>query len=313
MQAFRSTRSDHSPNAAATPCPLCGGVRSRSFPIYYDFNHTRFSGNQCHSCGFVFLAPRPTTQDLELMYGEDYFTGSDADHGAHSATDYETAALLGSVKFPEILGWIQRYKRSGTFFEIGCGMGFFLDFARGQGFTVSGIEYSAFATQKARERFHLNVQVGSPDTMTIVPDAYDVVFLGDVLEHMVHPLQELERIRGMIRSGGIVAVEVPSQFNAIVGRLAISLYRMTGKRRFMRLPPYHVNEFTPKTIRKMLERAGFVEVRVIERVKPPDRITLRGSLLDRMAKKSLQYPNYWITRSLGMLGDRILAIGVKRD
>jgi SAM-dependent methyltransferase len=297
--------------SAATPCPLCQSSRSRPFPIFYEFNHTRFSGTECRDCGFIYLAPRPTPRDLELMYSEEYFTAEDADHGAHSATDYETAAREGSVKFPEILGWIQKYKHTGEFFEIGCGMGFFLDFARQQGFTVSGLEYSDFAARMARDRFHLDVRQGSPDTMSPVRDAYDVVFLGDVLEHMVEPRRELERIRTMLRPGGIVAAEVPAQFNAIVGRLAIALYRTTGKKRFMRLPPYHVNEFRPLTIRKMLEAAGFRDIRVIERVKPPDRITLRGSLLDKAAKKSLQYPNYWITRSLKVLGDRILAIGSK--
>jgi SAM-dependent methyltransferase len=245
------------------------------------------------------------------MYSEDYFTGSDADHGAHSTTDYETAAIEGSVKFPEILGWIQKYKSRGDFFEIGCGMGYFLDYARRQGFTVSGLEYSEFAAAKAREEFHLDVRCGSLDTIAPLPEAYDVVFLGDVLEHMVDPLRELGRIRELIRPGGIVAIEVPSQFNAIVGRLAVATYRLAGKQRDMRLPPYHVNEFTPSTIRKMLTAAGFENVRVIERVKPTDRITLRGNALEKLAKKSLQYPNFWITRSLKILGDRILAIGVK--
>jgi hypothetical protein len=35
---------------------------------------------------------------------------TDTDVGAHSSKNYETAAQQGSVKFPEILGWLQKYR-----------------------------------------------------------------------------------------------------------------------------------------------------------------------------------------------------------
>ena len=189
-------------------------------------------------------------------------------------------------------------------------MGYFLDYVRGEGYRVSGLEYSAFGTEAARTRFGLDVRQGSLDTARLAEGAYDVVFLGDVLEHMVNPLEELRRIRRLLKPGGVVAAEVPAQFNAIVGRGAVVLYRLTGHERRMGLPPYHVNEFTPRTIRRLLTAAGYAPVQVVERIKPPSRITLRGSLLDRTAKRLLQYPNYWVTRTFHVLGDRLLAIGV---
>jgi len=292
-------------------CPLCKSIEQSDFPIYYTFNSHSFNGKQCRSCGFIFLSPRPTVEELNMMYAEDYFTGDDSEHGAHSSTDYETAAIKGSVKFPEILGWIKRYHPTGDFFEIGCGMGYFLKFARDNGFRVSGVEFSTFGTKAAQEKFGLNVQQGSLDTVAIPANSFDVVFLGDVLEHMVDPIKELERIRVLLRPNGIVAAEVPSSFNSMVGRAATLVYNMQGKKRFMKLPPYHVNEFTPSTIRKALEVAGYTNNRIVQRVKKPSTITLRGSMFDRFAKKTTQYPNYWITKSLGIFGDRILAIGVK--
>lgn len=295
---------------AAVPCPLCGGSRARAFPIRYDFNGHVFRGRQCRDCEFIFVAPRPTPAELDLMYSEEYFTADSADQGAHSATDYETAAIQGSVKFPEILGAIRRFRPDGDFFEIGCGMGYFLDYARRQGYRVSGLEYSAFGTEAARTKFGLDVRQGSLATIRPPAGSCDVVFLGDVLEHMVDPLDELTRIRPLLKPGGVVAAEVPAQFNAIVGRGAVALYRLLGHERRMGLPPYHVNEFTPRTIRRLFARAGYAPVEVTQRIKPPSRITLRGNLLDRTAKRLLQYPNYWATRAFHVLGDRLLAIGV---
>lgn len=304
-------RADAPAESEAARCPLCEASATRPFPIRYSFHGRTYRGHECRDCGFIFVAPRPSPAELDLMYGEEYFTAEGADAGAHSATDYETAAIAGSVKFPEILGWIRRYRPEGDFLEIGCGMGYFLDFARRHGYRVSGIEYSEFGTAAARRKFNLDVQRGSLDTVKLDPNAYDVVFLGDVLEHMVEPLGELRRIRALLKPGGVVAIEVPAQFNALVGRGAVTLYRWLGREREMGLPPYHLNEFRPRTLRRMLAAAGYDPIRVVERIKPPGTITLRGSRFDRLAKRWLQYPNYWLTRTLHRLGDRLFAIGVR--
>ncbi len=292
-------------------CPLCGKSDSRAFPIYYLLKDKRFNGRKCRSCGFIFIDPRPTEGDLQLMYSDEYFLFDGAEFGAHSSTDYETAAIRGSVKFPAILGAIKSFKPTGKFFEIGCGMGYFLNYARENGYETSGIEYAALGTEACRKKFGLDVQQSSFEAWEGAPDTYDVIFMGDVLEHLVDPLGMLKKAHSMLKPGGVVAAEVPSMFNAIVGRAAVLGMNLLGQERKMPMPPYHINEFTPGTLRRMLSTAGYPRVKIIQRVKAPSTITLRGSLFDKAVKKSLQYPNYLITKSIGALGDRLLGIGVK--
>ncbi|MEK6756854.1 MAG: class I SAM-dependent methyltransferase [Bacteroidota bacterium] len=292
-------------------CPLCKHDRSRNFPIYYEFNQKRFQARQCSACAFVFIDPRPAADELKLLYSDEYFLHDGADFGAHSPTDYETAAMKGSVKFPEILGWIKKFKPSGEFFEVGCGMGYFLDYARNEGYTVSGIEYAELGAQSCREKFGLDVIRSSFEDFPAQPDRFDVVFMGDVLEHFIQPLEMLKKAHTMLRQSGIVAVEVPSMFNSITGRLAVAGFRLLGMQKSMPMPPYHVNEFTPKSLRAIIEKAGFKQAVIVQRVKPPPSMTLRGSILEKVIKKTLQYPNYMITKSLGVFGDRLLGIGIK--
>lgn len=292
-------------------CPLCGKADSKSFPIYYIFKDKRFDARECKSCKFIFIDPRPTDDDLQLMYSDEYFLFDGADFGAHSSTDYETAAIRGSVKFPIILGAIKKFKPAGKFFEVGCGMGYFLNYVKSSGYEVSGIEYAALGAEASRTKFSLDVQQSSFEAWNVVPETYDVVFLGDVLEHLIDPLSMLRKAQAMLKPGGVVAVEVPSTFNAIVGRLAVAEMRLLGKERKMPMPPYHVNEFTPGTLRKILSNAGYAQISILQRVKAPSTITLRGSMFDRVVKKTLQYPNYLVTKSMGIFGDRLLGIGVK--
>lgn len=294
-----------------TNCPLCHQTDERDFPIFYEFDQKRFHARQCLHCSFVYLDPRLTTEELKLLYSDEYFLHDGADFGAHSPSDYETAAIKGSVKFPEILRSIQRYKSSGEFFEIGCGMGYFLNFARKNGYHVSGIEYAELGVQTCRTKFGLDVQRGSFEDLPAQAEHYDVIFMGDVLEHLVQPLDMVRKSYAMLRPSGVLAMEVPSMFNSLAGRLAVTGMRMLGTKKKMGMPPYHVNEFTPKTLRAIIERAGFKHCAIVQRIKPPSAITLRGSFLERTAKKTLHYPNYMFTKSLGIFGDRLLGIGMK--
>jgi 2-polyprenyl-3-methyl-5-hydroxy-6-metoxy-1,4-benzoquinol methylase len=279
--------------------------------MYYEFNTRKYQAKECSECSFVFLDPRLTADELRLLYSDEYFLHDGADFGAHSASDYETAAIKGSVKFPEILGWIRRFKPSGEFFEIGCGMGYFLEYARKQGYSVSGIEYAELGVRTAREKFGLDVRRGSFEELAPEQGKYDVIFMGDVLEHLIQPLEMLTKAHSMLRASGVVALEVPSMFNSLTGRFATVGMRLLRTKKKMTLPPYHVNEFTPKTLRTIMERAGFRETVIIQRIKPPSAITLRGSAFEKSVKKILQYPNYGLTKSLGVFGDRLLGIGIK--
>jgi 2-polyprenyl-3-methyl-5-hydroxy-6-metoxy-1,4-benzoquinol methylase len=294
-----------------TTCPLCNQNVSREFPIYYEFNRSRYQAKQCSHCSFIFVDPRLTPEELKLLYSDEYFLHEGADMGAHAASNYETAAIQGSVKFPEILGWIQRFKPSGEFFEVGCGMGYFLHYAREHGYRVSGIEYAELGVRACREKFGLHVDRGSFEELPRQADKYDVIFMGDVLEHLMQPREMLDKARTMLRDSGVIAVEVPSMFNSLAGRLATLSYRLLRTKKKMGLPPYHVNEFTPKTLRSMLGLAGFSQTVIVQRIKSPSRVTLRGSFFEKAVKKSLHYPNFALTRSLGVLGDRLLGIGIK--
>jgi 2-polyprenyl-3-methyl-5-hydroxy-6-metoxy-1,4-benzoquinol methylase len=295
-----------------TTCSLCQKDVSRDFPIFYEFHQKRYQAKQCPRCSFIFLDPRLTAEELRLLYSDEYFLHDGADFGAHSATDYETAAIKGSVKFPEILGWIRRFKPSGDFFEIGCGMGYFLDYACQQGYSVSGIEYAELGARTCRDKFGLDVTRSSIEELSAPSRRYDIIFMGDVLEHLVRPLEMLAKTRAMLKPSGIVALEIPSMFNTLTGRAAVAAYRVLNIRKKMALPPYHVNEFTPKTLRLIILQAGFKDAVIIQRIKPPSMITLRGSLFEKTVKKLLHYPNYALTKSLGVFGDRLLGIGINQ-
>src|SRR5207245_96199 len=113
---------------------------------------------------------------------------------------------------------IERLRRAGALrvstpprlFDIGCGMGFFLDLMRREGWETMGVEPAPNAARHARERLGLDVVEGTIETAR-VDGPFDVVTLWYVLEHVPNPVEILDRAAALLRPGGLLIVRVPNQ------------------------------------------------------------------------------------------------------
>jgi SAM-dependent methyltransferase len=203
-------------------------------------------------------------------------------------------------------------KPGGRFLEIGCAGGAFLNAARARGYDVSGVEFSRDAAQFARERFKLDVVTGDVVDARLEPASFDVVFMGDVIEHLPQPVETMKEIHRIMVTGGLLVIECPSQTHTIFSRLGFFLYSAVGMKAVVALPPYHLFEYRPPSIRFLLRVCGFNVLRVTESMIPPGRVTLRGPLMQRIGKRVAQYPNYVITKLSGVFGDRLEVFALKR-
>ncbi|MFZ1824280.1 MAG: hypothetical protein WAU21_01680, partial [Chitinophagales bacterium] len=65
-------------------CEICNQEKFHDLPFFYLWNNKKFQLVQCNNCKLITLDPKPTSQELELLYAEDYF-----DHGAHGLDAYQ--------------------------------------------------------------------------------------------------------------------------------------------------------------------------------------------------------------------------------
>jgi hypothetical protein len=91
-------------------------------------------------------------------------------------------------------------------------------------------------------------------------------------------------------------------------RLGFAAYKALGRQRRMDIPPYHLYEFTPNTIRKMLAKNGFSVVDLLNPVKAPANIRLGGNVVEQATKLGTQYPTYWLNKLTGRFGDRMFVV-----
>jgi O-antigen biosynthesis protein len=145
--------------------------------------------------------------------------------------------------------------------EVGCSTGYFTKILAERGCSVVGIEIDCDAARKA-EKWADRVIVGNIDEGDVwdevKDESFDVVVLGDVLEHLRDPLGSLRQAARKLKPSGSVVTSLP---NVAHGDVRIGLmqgqfrYRTTGL-----LDRTHLRFFTLESIRDLLTQAGLVVV-----------------------------------------------------
>jgi 2-polyprenyl-3-methyl-5-hydroxy-6-metoxy-1,4-benzoquinol methylase len=145
--------------------------------------------------------------------------------------------------------------------EVGCSSGYLTKVMTERGCNVVGIELDPEAAEVA-EQWAERVVVGNideGDVWNYVKDeAFDVVVLGDVLEHLRDPLASLRQAVRKLKPTGFVVTSLP---NIAHGDVRIAL--LQGKFRYSEtglLDRTHVQFFTLETAHELLSKAGLVVV-----------------------------------------------------
>lgn len=238
-------------------CNLCGLDKTRLITIQSGYKVV-----QCTDCGLVYVNPRPSPDMLMKLYN-DY-------HQMGGKDEYSWARLMEG-NFKEVSVFLNNlfYER-GNLLDIGCAYGHFIEMMKGHGWSVTGIDPSSETITSAREK-------GLQVFQTIFEDAafhgasFDAVTAFYVLEHLHDPLFALKKIFNMLKPGGIVVLRIPHT-TPIVRFLAFF-----GVKNNLYDPPYHLYDFSPKTVRLLLEKAGFSLISVM-----PGRPTISKRYAERL-------------------------------
>jgi SAM-dependent methyltransferase len=223
------------------PCPGCRA--SGSTPVFRGREVRGFRIERCRTCGLAFAVPRPTPAALEAFYSAEYFQGG-IRYGDYEHLPEMNARRMWTV-LPHVLPDLPA---TGRLLDVGCATGGFLAEAQSAGWAVLGTELSVHAASVARQRNGVAVHVGllpSQDAGT-----FDLITLWHVVEHLVDPLECLTGLRPHLAPGGRLFIELPNW---------MSVGRLVRRDRWGQLtPPEHINFFTPRSLRRLAERAGLV-------------------------------------------------------
>lgn len=290
-----------------THCLACGADKLQRLPMRYTWRGHEFPAGECARCGMRSLTVQPVGETLAGMYSAEYFEvdfrcgRADANSFDESAWRAENAGLLEQF---------ERYRGGGRLLEIGCASGWLLKHAAERGWHVTGVEYSAEAAAHARS-LGVTVHVGGLEDAKLAPGEFDLVYMGDVLEHVPDCRDTAERVAELLASGGHFFVRGPITTNTLARQLALRVYGLLGRDLVLDEPPYHLWEFTPSSLRRLMQKVGLEVVELRESKIAPGSARGRKRGLQRAVMAALDGLNVPLTNALNAWGDRVVLVARK--
>lgn len=225
-------------------CLFCGNT-GRSASPFEDtvFNNKTFSYNKCPECGLVYVHPLPVAADFDAMYPVSY--------QGHIYTN-------PSGCYDWLFHKIADTGQHSTLLDYGCGNSKFVTEALSKGFSVTGVEYNPDLVEVLKEKNKSARYITITDFYK-EESRYDVIFLGNVLEHLIDPLERLEAFKHRLTAGGIIVLEGPVENNFTLAgafRKAIfSLRKWLGRK--VAHAPRHIFYSNYQNQLSVFEKAGY--------------------------------------------------------
>lgn len=227
-------------------CIICG--HGKSEPLFnsksFIFPSEIFSLVKCVNCGFVFLNPRPTIEEIGKYY-QNYHLHIDT-----SRLNWFVKQIL----LNETIGHT-RYKtasKNNKFLEIGFGDGLFLEYMKKKKWDVYGIEIGDDCIERMKNIGIENVYNGDIFSSSFDDEKFDLVRMNHTLEHMHDPLKVLMEVKRILKKGGKLIIAVPN-FNGGCHKLfkqyAYSLHL-----------PFHLYFFSLSTLESLINKIGGLKI-----------------------------------------------------
>lgn len=267
-------------------CPSCRTKTNTSVYRRKDDNGNWsdiWSLYKCHSCNSIYLSPRPDIKSLPKAY-QNYYT--------HSVSENHQDLLNSSLKNRLINGYLnERFtmKRENSYklgfwlfkilrplqmkldiygrnipkslcnsekkiLDIGCGNGDFLQRSKEMGLQAYGLETDPVAV-KNLEKIGIHTHLGDLSSANFTNKTFDYITLNHVIEHVENPEQLLTSIKHILKEDGTIWLALPNP-NA----LSIIFFKQAWKGFH---PPFHLFIPSQNILKKMLEDAGFIDIKFI--------------------------------------------------
>ena len=248
------------PKACFSPCILCGRDAPQPLVVRNGYPVVR-----CGGCGLVYVHPKPPEEDLPGLYG-----GYHARDGGKEAS---WNRLMGEI-FREAAGHLDASRNGSApprLLDVGCGYGGFVSQMRDRGWDAEGVDPSPVTVAAATAR-GIPVRLGTLETFPRSGVAYRAITMFYVLEHLHDPMSALRKVFALLEPGGVLLLRVPDTTPIV------RLLSPFGVGEGLYDPPFHLFDFPPRVLARMLAGAGFEKIRMF-----PGRNTIPPRIVPRLA------------------------------
>ena len=149
-----------------------------------------------------------------------------------------------------LLKLLDPQKNGKRLLDVGCGNGFLSQLLAAKGFTVTGIEHPLGFDENPPAVIH---DLEQP--LPALPGPFDVIVIGDVLEHLRRPQELLEQLRPHLAPGGQIVASLPNSGN-LYFRLQILMGNFPEDEKGL-FDRTHLHFWMLANWRRLFERSGY--------------------------------------------------------
>jgi len=189
-------------------CPVCGSGKISHYLEVKDYflSQENFSIQECNSCSFRFVNPRPVKEEIGRYYQSDEYISHDAGKTDILSRIYK---LARRISIRRKFGIVKNYCQGGKILDIGCGTGEFLKYCQLKRFNVTGVEPNDKARDYA-QKHSLILTYKQLELLEANGGSYNCITMWHVLEH-IHDLNGLlSQVKKLLSPDGIFIVAVPN-------------------------------------------------------------------------------------------------------
>lgn len=231
-------------------CNLCG---SRAYGRLYgkEYKGDIYQLVKCVNCGLAYINPQPSDEGLKHFY--DFVLNSrewlSQFPESVDTNYYESRTVAGLYGYRTYLKTVERFIKGGNLLDVGCGDGPLFKIADGTIWKMFGLDISQKAFNYHKENPAVNFYYGTIESSPYEESFFDAVFSFDTIEHVKDPLSFLRAIAKVMKTGGVLCINTVNIDSPEAKRERERWVQFT--------PPGHLCYFSPRTIRRYLEKAGF--------------------------------------------------------
>ncbi|MDO8969676.1 MAG: class I SAM-dependent methyltransferase [Saprospiraceae bacterium] len=214
-----------------------------------------------HVLGYWEIVAKPTATELRSYYANKYYQEG---KGSYELVYDDDELAFFKAKLEQRWHALKallapknaRVKR--RMLDVGCGEGYALAFFRDKGWDVCGFDFSSAGVESKNPACKDALVTG--DVFDLLQQEissgrkYDVVWLQNVLEHVLDPIDLLQSLRKLVTSHGVSVVTVPNDCS-IVQEAALKHGHIDSA--FWVVPPDHLSYFDADSLRGIARHTGW--------------------------------------------------------
>jgi 2-polyprenyl-3-methyl-5-hydroxy-6-metoxy-1,4-benzoquinol methylase len=161
--------------------------------------------------------------------------------------DYE---VPDTIRIKKVLAFLRKYFPdlcSVSLLECGIAKGGLTDLLSKEGTECWGVDFNP----RKIEGVHIiqaDLNMGFPEFNR----CFDVIFAGELMEHLFDDAKFIENCRRLLKPGGLLIITVPNLV------FIVNRFRMLfGKMPLFAYMPFHYHIYTKKTLKDLVEKSGF--------------------------------------------------------